>query len=80
MWIDDYNYWLDELDDDTDDLFKEFDHELDKLLEKQISPDKQKRCWHTWELVGRSPVLDEPWYNCKKCGMKKEDYERSTKW
>ena len=34
-------------------------------------------CTHIWEHVGNSPVLDTPWYNCKKCGIAKEKYEKS---
>ena len=36
--------------------------------------DKQRLCYHDWELVGKSPVLDEEWWNCSKCGIAKEKY------
>lgn len=33
-------------------------------------------CKHEWEITGRSPVLDDVWKNCKKCKMRKEDYNK----
>lgn len=35
-------------------------------------------CNHSWILVGNGPVTGEPWYNCKKCDIKKEDYEKNN--
>ena len=53
-------------------------HELTKDSSKNSSshPDM---CKHVWENVGTSPVLNEEWFNCKKCKIKKEVYEKSLK-
>lgn len=56
---------------DIDQLLKEFEKHIESS-----DPWHDDSCDHVWELVGRSPVLDEKWYNCKKCGIKKEDYMR----
>lgn len=46
-------------------------------MSKEEREKKQKDCYsHYWELVGSGPVTDTPWYNCKICGMSKEDYEK----
>ena len=51
-------------------------NEYDKMSEKEKS-EKQKSCYyHVWEIVGYSPVLDIPWYNCKKCGAAKEEDDK----
>ena len=81
------NCWIDWCynDDDEDDLLKEFEKMLngesnEYQMPKKTYISKPMHChYHDWELVGRSPVLDEPWYNCKKCGISKEKYERKTK-
>ncbi len=79
------NCWICwEPDEDRDDILKEFEKMLNdednsyQMPEKTYtaSPDHCK--YHRWELVGRSPVLDDPWYNCEKCGMPKEEYEKET--
>jgi len=51
--------------------------EYDKEEEENKNNDSS-RCHHVWESVGRSPVLDIEWFNCKKCKMKKEDYDKSN--
>ena len=82
--------WIDFTDDDDEEDF--FDEnellvEFEKMLNgdtnkyKEVSEkeqdDKQKSCYdHSWEIVGRGPVSDIPWYNCKKCGITKEEYEK----
>ena len=50
----------------------------DKFEEKDLT-DKQRLCYHKFELVGKSPVLDEEWWNCKECGIAREDYEAHRK-
>jgi hypothetical protein len=68
---------------DEDALLAEFEkmlngevNEYDKMAEKEKS-EKQKNCYfHTWEIVGRGPVSDIPWYNCKKCGISKEEDDK----
>lgn len=47
-------------------------YDLEKL-------EKQKHCWHKWVKVGTGPVTGEEWWNCKLCGLKKEEYEKSKK-
>ena len=82
------NCWI-YRDDEEDDFFNEDDllAEFEKMLNGEdneygkLSKEEQKKkeadCYyHIWEVIGRSPVLDLPWYHCKKCGMKKEDYDK----
>lgn len=69
-WFDD-DLW------DEDDLLAEFD----KLLKEESSyktnfSGGSTTCSHDWVEIGRSPVLDEPWINCKKCGISKETYDK----
>jgi hypothetical protein len=73
-------------DPDEDNLLIEFEKMLNdepneyKEVAKKTYTAKPEYCFsHTWEIVGRSPVLDLPWYNCKKCGIAKEKYEKNTK-
>lgn len=47
-------------------------YSLEKKEEK--TEDKKECLWHSWQLVGHSPVLNTPWYDCRDCGIKKEDY------
>lgn len=35
-------------------------------------PENQRHCWHDWMPI---QLIFSTVYNCKKCGMKKEDYE-----
>ena len=82
MWMIDWSGYDEE---DEDDLLKEFEKMLndepnDYKIPKKTYTTKPEYCpYHNWELVGRSPVLDLPWYNCTKCGMSKEKYDKKTK-
>lgn len=63
------------------------DEQLLFEFEKMIQEDKKKlppipkndpdNCYHVWEVVGSGPVTDTPWFNCKYCKIRKEDYEKS---
>ena len=73
---DDYSF-------DEDDLLKEFEKMLNgetnnyKEVAKKEYDTKPSSCYfHVWEIVGHSPVLNVPWYNCKKCGMPKEEDDK----
>ena len=80
-----FNLWDDE-DDEVDEsrLLAEFekllngeDNDYEALAkDAEHKPDK---CWHTWEKSGQSMLMKdgEYWYNCKKCGIAKEKYEKS---
>jgi hypothetical protein len=35
--------------------------------------DKRKRCWHEWKAI---LLLHSTVYDCVKCGIKKENYEK----
>lgn len=41
----------------------------------------QKDCYHKWVITGYGPNKKDtdPWENCEKCGMKKEDYLEKKK-
>jgi hypothetical protein len=82
------NSWIKDAQDEQDmfdetELLLEFekmlngdDNEYDRLSEEERKK-KQKDCYsHYWELVGSGPVTDTPWYNCKNCGISKEEYEK----
>ena len=77
--------WLDlwEEEESEDELIREFekllyneDNNYEELKNKTTgnNPDE---CSHIWKSTGRSPVLDTPWFNCEKCGIKKETHEKS---
>ena len=65
-----------------EELLKEFekmlnleDNDYEELAkDASVSPGS---CYHVWEMTGRSPVLDTEWFNCKKCRIKKEVYDKS---
>jgi len=87
-WFDDlWDDWedLDEDEMDQDELLAEFEkmlHEEDnnyRELAKGAS-NKPDECMHQWIKTGVSPVLAEQWWNCKKCSMKKEVYEKSKEY
>ena len=76
-------------DNDDDDLLdeKELLAEFEKMLDgkdnkytemaKSDKGEKSETCYfHVWEEVGRGPVSDEPWLNCQKCGISKEEHEK----
>lgn len=77
-------YWND---DDENKLLIEFekmleeqDNEYEELSkDRKITTTDPKNCRHVWIEVGRSPVLNDPWINCRKCNIKKEIYEKSLK-
>lgn len=79
--------WIDWYNDENDegDLLKEFEKMLNgepneyKAVKKEPPIDPDYCPYHDWELIGRSPVLDLPWYNCKKCGITKEKHDKKTK-
>lgn len=48
----------------------------DDIYEEKHLTDEQRLCYHRFEFVGRSPVLDEAWWNCKECGIAREEYEK----
>jgi hypothetical protein len=58
-------------------LYDEDNNYID-LSSEQKSEDNtpQKFCRHEWVGSGYSPLTDEQWFNCDKCGMKKEDFDR----
>lgn len=46
----------------------------DKKYEEDDSINtKQKHCWHNWKPI---LLLTSTVYDCSKCGVKKEDYEK----
>ena len=48
-----------------------------KELSGKAKKESQDNCFsHIWEIVGRGPVSDTPWINCKKCGIAKEEDEK----
>ena len=68
---------------DEDELLREFEKMLNdepnkyKEVAKKTYTAKPEYCYnHTWEKVGDSPVLNTPWYNCKKCGIAKEAHDK----
>lgn len=65
--------------DDKELIPPRMDVEMDNLtiipVDKKEEP-KSANCWHVWKIVGHSPVLDDPWYNCEKCSMRKEDKDK----
>lgn len=74
-WLDDFG----DLDESVteEQLLFEFEKQL-KEKNKKLPPIPKidpRKCAHVWEIVGRSPVLNTVWYNCKYCAIKKEDHE-----
>lgn len=69
-----YSYWGYDYDDDyyTKKPKKFTDLYNDRKTDKD-NKDKDGKCRHEWIEIGRSPVLDEAWINCKHCDIKKED-------
>ena len=71
--------------DDEDDLLNEFEkmlngeaNEYEEVSKKTYTASPEHCFRHTWEKVGYSPVLNDPWYNCSKCGLAKEEYDKRT--
>ena len=64
--------WGDWYDDDDDDKIPEIPN---------ITEEVQKNCYHRWVVTGYGPNNkdSEPWKNCDRCGMKKEDYDKQQK-
>ncbi|MCK5138469.1 MAG: hypothetical protein KAQ85_01380 [Thermodesulfovibrionia bacterium] len=76
-------YFWDEgdLDDmSNDDLLKEFDRMLDSIGDKPKPAISKDGCSHSWIFVGKSPVLNEDWFDCKHCAITKEEYEHDLKY
>ena len=83
--------WFDLLWDDDEELMtdEELLAEFEKMLNEEdneyetlakYAKHKPDTCMHYWIKTGVSPVLDEQWFNCKKCGIKKELYEKSKEY
>jgi len=69
---------------DEEELLREFekmlngeDNEYEEATKDMSFYTRPDKCIHTWETTGRGPVTNEEWFNCKKCGIKKELYEKS---
>lgn len=69
--------WGDWYDDDELDLFGGDDLPDIPSLTEEV----QKNCYHKWVITGYGPNKKDtdPWENCEKCGMKKEDYLEKKK-
>lgn len=68
-------------DENMDELLAEFDRMINdtgKTSGKEMK--SSDGCNHSWVFVGKSPVLNEDWYDCKICGITKEKYEHSIKY
>ena len=47
---------------------------VEDLTKKLANPEEIKKiCFHDWYISGYGPVSGQPWHNCKKCGINKED-------
>jgi hypothetical protein len=66
------NSWINIYDDDDDE---------DIVPDFNLTDEVQKNCYHKWVITGYGPNNkdSEPWENCEKCGMKKEDYIEKKK-
>lgn len=48
---------------------------FEEINEKYLT-DNERLCYHEFVLVGKSPVINEEWWNCKKCHISKEKWEK----
>ena len=76
-WICSMSWFDDEDELDEKKLLKEFEQMLGKDEDNPVDPEK---CYHQWTLTGHGPVTNTPWYDCKKCKIKKEDYEKTDRY